>query len=148
MLTTLLFALTLATAPGAPADLIHAEHNIELAIRTRAECFSPRECRCADELMKAALAELEAATRLAIPHHGPVDPWQRDRYVEPFATTNAAPEVRTVQATYQLPPAAPLYTAVDWQRDVEAQLVCQCITLKIGPDGATIGNSRPCRCDE
>ena len=46
------------------------------------------------------------------------------------------------------PPPAPLYTTVDWQRELAAKEVCQCITLKIGPDGATIGNSRPCRCDE
>ena len=46
------------------------------------------------------------------------------------------------------PPAAPLYTTVDWQRELAAKEVCQCLTLKIGPDGTTIGNSRPCRCDE
>ena len=45
-------------------------------------------------------------------------------------------------------PLAPLYTVVDWQHDLAAKEVCQCLTLKIGPDGNTIGNSRPCRCDE
>ena len=45
-------------------------------------------------------------------------------------------------------PLAPPYTVVDWQRDLAAKEVCQCLTLKIGPDGNTIGNSRPCRCDE
>ena len=47
-------------------------------------------------------------------------------------------------------PAAPphLYTVTDWQRDIAAKQVCQCLTLKVSPEGNVIGSARPCGCGE
>jgi hypothetical protein len=53
--------------------------------------------------------------------HSPADPWDR-------TTTR--------------------YSVTDWQSDVESKLVCQCLVLKVSPEGSTLGASRPCSCDE
>lgn len=41
-----------------------------------------------------------------------------------------------------------LYTVQDYQRDLATRQVCQCIVLKISPEGNTIGTARACDCDE
>ena len=46
------------------------------------------------------------------------------------------------------PPVQHTYTVQDWQRDVDAKQVCQCLNVKISPEGNVIGTSRPCGCDE
>ena len=42
----------------------------------------------------------------------------------------------------------PAYTTQDWDKELQAEQVCQCITIKVSPEGSVMGTSRACRCDE
>jgi hypothetical protein len=103
MLTTLLFALTLATAPDGAAK---ASADIATAARLQAECLDPAECRIADEMLSAARAELVAALALADvaprpPTHKSADPWQTDEYSEPFDSVDPVSDPDEAQAAFE-----------------------------------------------
>ena len=102
---TILLALLLASVP---AQVAHADQSVAIAAHAQHDCFDPRECRIADELMVAALAEQVAANALATAHHGPSDPWQSD-YAEPFDDLGP-PEALEARAALDL---AALQTAID-----------------------------------
>lgn len=41
------------------------------------------------------------------------------------------------------------YTVADWESDVARKDACQCLTLKVSPDGKmVVGLARSCSCDE
>ena len=41
------------------------------------------------------------------------------------------------------------YSVSDWESDLERRNACQCLTLKVSPDGKMVmGQARACSCDE
>lgn len=70
MLTAILAAVLMVNAPAdrCSADLARAEASAFEASRTQHECMDPAECRVADDLVRAALAQLAAVRQLcAVP---------------------------------------------------------------------------------
>lgn len=46
------------------------------------------------------------------------------------------------------PPPVKLYTVNDWQAELRAKELCQCLTIVVSPDGNVLGRSRACKCEE
>jgi hypothetical protein len=103
--TTILFAALLAADTATtsdPPDLAKARADVTIAANLQRDCFSPRECSVARELMTAAREALEASQALHAVKVQSVDPWQTDTYTDPFEDLDTVPEAIEAKAAFDL----------------------------------------------
>jgi hypothetical protein len=69
------------------------------------------------------------------------------RLYHPYPNPDVSLQHHYTLAQYEVRPAAP-YTVQDWSQELQAEQVCQCITIKVSPEGNVMGTSRACKCEE